>query len=159
MSGFPRRLAGPVMGIALFGLLLGGCSRVTPASPGKVPDPPPGSTPAGSETQTNAEGPVTVTVTWKGPQSGLVFRVAMDTHSVDLDPYDLRKLAILRTGNGQEVVPSGWDAPEGGHHRAGNLVFPENLPDGTPLLSGRRTITLVIRDVGGVPERRFQWSW
>lgn len=111
-------------------------------------------------TEKSAEGPVTVTATWDGPRSGLVFRVALDTHSVNLDGYDLKRLAVLRTGGGTEVRPVRWDAPPGGHHRSGELAFPERLPDGKPVLaSDVRSLTLVVRDVGGVLERRFTWEW
>ena len=64
-------------------------------------------------TQTSEGGGVTVAVTWQGPSAGPVFDVAMDTHSVDLDGYDLRQLAVLRNDQGQEVRPNGWDAPAG----------------------------------------------
>lgn len=83
----------------------------------------------------------------------------MDTHAVDLDGYDLGQLAVLRTDGGREVRPSGWDAPKGGHHRSGTLTFPATAADGSPLIGPTtRAIELVIRDVGGVPERRFRWT-
>lgn len=56
--------------------------------------------------QTSEGGQVTVAATWQGPTAGLVFRVALDTHSVDLGGYDLRELAVLRTDQGREVRPS-----------------------------------------------------
>ena len=84
----------------------------------------------------------------------------MDTHAVDLDGYDLRLLVALRTDQGREVRPSGWDAPKGGHHRQGTLTFPTTTTDGSPLLEpDTHTIELVIRDVGGVSERIFQWTF
>lgn len=148
------------IGIALFGLVLAGCGRAD-AGGGKASAGPAASpSPAGGTTQTNEEGPVTVAVTWNGPESGPVFRVAMDTHSVDLDGYDLTRLAELRDPDGRAVAPAAWDAPKGGHHREGDLAFPGEFSDGTPVLGpGARALTLVIREVGGVPERRFEWSW
>jgi len=114
---------------------------------------------ASGSTQTSEGGAVTVEVTWQGRSAGPVFRVAMDTHSVDLDSYDLMKLAVLRIDQGQELRPSGWDAPPGGHHRSGTLTFPVNAPDGSPLIGpNTRTIELVIRGVAGVPERVFRWT-
>ena len=56
----------------------------------------------------------------------MVFAVAMDTHSVDLDGYDLSTLVVLQTGDGRETMPVSWDAPKGGHHRKGKLVFSDN---------------------------------
>jgi hypothetical protein len=82
----------------------------------------------------------------------------MDTHSVPLDGYDLRQLAVLRTDQGIELTPNGWDAPVGGHHRKGTLTFPATASDGQPVLTTTtREVELVIRDVAGVPERSFRW--
>ena len=109
-------------------------------------------------TQTSEGGGVTVAVTWEGRNAGPVFDVTMDTHSVDLDGYDLTELAVLRNGRGKEVRPSGWDAPKGGHHRKGTLRFPEKAPDGSPVIGpDSREIELIIRNVAGVPERNFEW--
>ncbi len=83
----------------------------------------------------------------------------MDTHVVNLDGYDLKQLAVLRTDQGQEIQPVSWNAPTGGHHRSGTLTFPATLADGTPLIgSNTRNIELVIRNVGGVPERTLKWT-
>lgn len=120
----------------------------------------PGQAPAAAATQTSDGGGVTVQVTWDGPASGPVFRVAMNTHSVDLDQYDLRTLAVLRTDQGTEVRPSGWDAPKGGHHREGVLTFPAQGPNGKAVLGqDARAITLIVRGIAGVPERAFRWTW
>lgn len=111
-------------------------------------------------TQTSEGGQVTIKVTWQGPSSGPMFTVSMDTHSVDLDGYDLRQLAVLRTDQGVEVEPTDWDAPKGGHHRQGTLTFPVSDPEGRAIVSPDvRAITLIIRDVAGIPERQFQWTW
>jgi len=109
-------------------------------------------------TQTNEGGQVTVKATWNGASAGPVFDVALDTHAVDLDGFDLAQLAVLRADGGREVRPTGWDAPKGGHHRSGRLTFPTTTADGTTLISaGTRTVELVIRGVAGVPERVFVW--
>ena len=77
---------------------------------------------------------------------------------MDLDGYDLTQLAVLRTDQGREVSAERWDAVKGGHHRAGTLRFPAAV-DGAPLLGPDvRTVTLIIRDVAGVPERRLEWT-
>ncbi len=104
-------------------------------------------------------GSVTVQVTWSGKAAGLVFTVVMDTHSVDLDGYDLRRLAELRTDQGVVVQPTQWQAPKGGHHRKGTLIFPDKAPDGSEVLGPRtRSFKLTIRDIAGVPEREFRWD-
>ncbi|NOZ26654.1 MAG: hypothetical protein GXP39_01195 [Chloroflexi bacterium] len=85
------------------------------------------------------------------PESTLHFRVAMNTHSVELD-YDLTQLAVLRTDRGDEVAPVRWDGARGGHHVSGVLYFP------TIDLDGAQWIEVVIRDVAGIPERVFRWD-
>ena len=115
--------------------------------------------PSQSATQASEEGEVTVTVTWRGVSAGPVFVVAMDTHSIDLDSYDLKDLAVLKINAGQGLRPIAWDAPKGGHHRSGALVFPATPADGGLSIDpDALTMTLVIRDVAGVPERIFQWT-
>ncbi len=116
------------------------------------------STSASAATQKSEGGQVTVAVTWQGPTAGPTFRVAMDTHAVNLDGYDLAQLAVLRTDQGMTVQPSGWDAPKGGHHREGTLTFPANGTNGSPVIGpATRTLELVIRDIAGVPQRSFTW--
>src|SRR5581483_5844402 len=98
----------------LFSLLLAPTTTVAATSAAGVAQ-------AAHQTQTNTGGQVTVAVTWHGSIAEPTFTVVLDTHAVDLDRYDLRQLAVLRTDQGQEVQPSGWDAPPGGHHRQGTL--------------------------------------
>lgn len=126
--------------------------------------PPAAATPSGAAqtngdaTQTNEGGQVTIKATWNGVSAGPIFNVVMDTHSVDLDGYDLTQLAVLRV-DGREVQPVGWDAPKGGHHREGTLTFPTIDVDENLLIApSTRTVELVIRDVAGMPERVFRWT-
>lgn len=115
--------------------------------------------PDGSASQTVEGNGVSLTLTWQGKEAGPVFSVAMDTHSGSLDGYDLARLAVLRTDSGQEVTPVSWDAPKGGHHRKGTLTFPDKEPNGKPLAAnGSGKMTVVIKDVAGVPERVFTWT-
>jgi hypothetical protein len=137
-------------------VLLTGCDAVIATTGGAASTASDGSSAA---TRTSDGGQVTVAVTWAGPAAGPVFTVAMNTHAVDLNGYDLRQLAVLRTDKGQEVQPTGWDAPKGGHHRQGTLTFPAKTMDGSPLINpSTRSVELVIRDVAGVPERTFEWN-
>jgi hypothetical protein len=109
--------------------------------------------------QVNVDGNVTVRMTWFGPETGLVVDVAMDTHSVNLDPYDLGTMAVMYTDSGRESAPIRWDAPAGGHHRKGKLVFSELAIDGKPLVaSDTEYIKLVIYDLSDVPTRSFKWE-
>ena len=151
-----ERKARPIRWLALAGLVvsltlvLAGCGGAATGGGAHKP---------GAATRTSEDGEITVAATWKGRSAGPVFEVAMDTHSVNLDGYDLKKLAVLRTGGGEEVRPSAWDAPKGGHHREGTLAFPKRTPGGSRIIGpDTRRIQLVIRDVAGVPERRFEWK-
>lgn len=120
--------------------------------------------PTETMTRTSEGGQVTVKVTWQKASAApeLVFEVALDTHSVDLDSYDLAQMALLRTGQGQgqqPVRPVKWDAPKGGHHREGKLTFSATSPDGRPLLGPDiRSFELVLQGVGGLPERVLSWK-
>jgi len=67
----------------------------------------------GTMMQTNEDGQITIKATWQGRGAGPVFAVEMDTHVVNLDGYDLKQLAVLRTDQGQEIQPVSWNAPTG----------------------------------------------
>ena len=139
------------------------------ATPTATPQAPPksaesGAAPviSGSPTRQNEGGSVTIDVTWKNPtdtSAPIAFKVAMDTHSVDLDKVDLGKVALLRNDQGREVKPEAWDAPAGGHHREGSLLFPSQDGSGSPMVGvGVKALELVIRDVAGVKERVLRWE-
>src|SRR5215207_1145075 len=55
-----------------------------------------------ADTQTNTGGGVTVNVSRLDSADAVAFRVVLDTHSVNLDSYDLAKLAVIRTPSGEE---------------------------------------------------------
>ncbi|MCC7368766.1 MAG: hypothetical protein IT306_10110 [Chloroflexi bacterium] len=111
-----------------------------------------------ADVQTNVGGGVTVKVSRLESAEGLAFKIVLDTHSVNLDRIDLGQLAVLRTEQGEEIAPLAWEAPAGGHHREGTLMFPTTTADGLPLFeAGAGTVELVIRDVAGVAERAFRW--
>ncbi len=106
--------------------------------------------------QSNTGGSVTIDVEWiKAEDNSLVFKVTMNTHSVDLDQYDLEELAVLRDDTGNEYHPVFWNSAPGGHHRRGTLTFP--IPDS---LSQWKTnyIEIMIRDVANIEERVLKWE-
>ena len=139
--------------VLLATLVLSACGAAAVASPVGAP------AVGGAPTQIVDGGNVTVKVTWPGVAAGPAFDVVLDTHEIDLDSYDLVKLALLRTDDGREVAPTGWDAPKGGHHRQGLLAFPSSGADGKPIFgSTTRTVELIVRDVAGIPQRSFRWA-
>lgn len=102
--------------------------------------------------QSNSGGSVTIEARLLGHQNGtMVFEISMDTHSVDLDKYDLKQLAVLRDDKGSEYIPIDWTAAPGGHHRSGKLVFAHAD-------KSAKTFELMIRNVAGVSERVLRWQ-
>ncbi len=95
-------------------------------------------------------------IEWLGTANGLLtFAVAMNTHSVELDSYDLGEMAVLRDDLDQEYHPTSWDSGPGGHHRRGTLTFP--LPNSVSQ-DEAKYLQLTIRDVAGVEERILIWE-
>lgn len=107
----------------------------------------------GLDPQTIDGGSVTVQVTPIAFKMGapLEFDIAMNTHSVDLSD-DMLKAVILRDDGGKEYAPTAWDGPEGGgHHREGKITF-------AGLNTSTKSLTLVVKNIAGVPERVYQWE-
>jgi hypothetical protein len=69
---------------------------------------------------------------------------------------DLAPLAALSTDSGLSVQALKWDAPRGGHHVQGTLVFTATV-DGKFLLDGASQLTITIKDLDAT-ERVFTWE-
>lgn len=148
----------PVLALVL---ILAGCST------GFVPTNERDSSPARTTIETNHSpvngmvqshngGAVTIEIEWIGVQNdSLVLNVAMNTHSVDLDSYDLAELAVLRDDEGNEYRASSWDSAPGGHHRQGAIHFPvpPSLSQGTA-----KYVEMVIHNIAGIDERVLRWD-
>ncbi len=106
----------------------------------------------------NDEGPVEMAVLYLNPLrqeagSELSFEVRMNTHSVNLDAYEMENISFLRVDGGTEQKALGWVKPGGGgHHRSGILKFAGPIP------SGAQSLQVIIRGIGGVQERVFEWK-
>ncbi len=103
--------------------------------------------------QTVEGGSVSVAVQPIDLQAGAPadFEIAMNTHSVDLSA-DMLQVVTLRDNTGQEYAPTKWDGPVGGgHHRSGKLEFPA-------LAANVKSITLLVKNIAGIPERTFNWE-
>jgi hypothetical protein len=85
----------------------------------------------------------------------LEFTVVLNTHSIDLS-MDLASLATITTDTSLSVAAKLWDAPLGGHHTSGRLVFPLG-PEALPLLNEASRLTLTITDLDA-PSRVFEWE-
>lgn len=106
----------------------------------------------------NDAGPVEIALVFLNPiekeaGSDIAFQVRMNTHSVNLEAYDMAKVSSLQVDGRPEQKPLGWFKPGGGgHHVSGVLKFSGPIP------SDAKSLRVVIRDVGGVPERVFEWQ-
>lgn len=105
-------------------------------------------------TQEDRQGPVTVTVTLTAPPVDLTpvrAQVSLDTHSVMLDKIRFEDAVAMRNPEGIDIRPSGVEQVKGsGHHREAVVVFP-------PIAQGGR-LRIVVKNVGGIPERLFIWG-
>jgi hypothetical protein len=100
--------------------------------------------------QTNDAGGVVVVVT-PIDQSDWSFEVALNTHSIEIGE-DLVKVSVLLDQSGNVYQPISWEGnPPGGHHRTGILHFGAITPS-------PESITLIIKQVGGIAERKFKWT-
>jgi len=104
-------------------------------------------------TQSVSGGSVTVKVTYLNPKSKDAprFSAVLDTHSVDLDSYELKSLTVLRDDTGKIYPPTAVENKGSGHHREIVLTFPKMSPES-------KRMNLVIKDVAGVKERTFRWD-
>lgn len=143
-------------------LILSACSAAS--SSGQTP---PQAAPASTESSpasntpgalTDQQGAVTVQATplnLDAPGDNLEFDIVLDTHSVDLS-MDLAPLSTLTTDTGITIQAATWDAPRGGHHVEGKLIFPATK-DGKSILDGAAKLTLTILNVDA-PSRTFEWK-
>lgn len=114
------------------------------------------SQPTNGMVQSHDGGSVTIEVEWLGiTNDTLVFEVAMNTHSVDLDGYDLMELAVMRDNEGNSHNPVSWDSEAGGHHRRGTLSFP--VPTSLEQDSVYY-IEIIIREIADIEERILKWE-
>ena len=104
-------------------------------------------------TRSNSGGGVAVKVTYPHSQGAdeTRFELVLDTHSVNLDAYDLKALSLLRDDTGGNYQPTQVENKGSGHHREITIVFPKPSPS-------VKRLELVIKDVAGIKERSFLWD-
>lgn len=143
---------GLVRAVAALLLALTAATCASPAAPTPLPGAGASVGPVVEDQQEHEAGAVTVTASWIAATASVT--VAMNTHSVDLDLFDLTRLAQVRLDGGAWIAPTAWDAPKGGHHRSGTLVF-GSLD--AAAISRARVIELEIRDVGAA-SHLLRWA-
>lgn len=98
------------------------------------------------------ELPVAVEVEFlkdKSSTTNLVFKIILDTHSVDLLNYDFQKDVVLTDRNGKGYLPSKTELSGAGHHREAEIEFAE-------VASGRATV--VVGNLFGQPDQKFEFE-
>ena len=109
-------------------------------------------------TRTDEQGAIIFEITplnLASPTDTIEFDVTLTTHSIELS-MDLASFATLTTDTGISMTSTLWDAPRGGHHVEGKLIFPATK-DGKPILEGATKLTLTILNVDA-PSRIFEWD-
>lgn len=108
--------------------------------------------PAPLQVQENTEGPVTVSVTPSFGAEFWSFSVSLNTHTVEI-VEDMTKVSELIDDQGKSYQPLSWEGdPAGGHHRNGILKFNALSPK-------PKSAELIIKEVGGVAQRSFKWTF
>lgn len=104
-------------------------------------------------TQTVSGGGVTVKVTYlnQNNRDEPRFQVVLDTHSADLERYDLKTITSLRDDTGKTYLATGIENKGSGHHREATLTFPKVSPES-------KRLEVVVKEVAGVKERTFRWD-
>ena len=145
------RAAALMLGLAVVTAACGSISG-TPSVPTSSATTGAGTAPTLGEQRSEAAA-ITIVASWLATGTPAV-RVVMDTHSVDLDGFDLATLARVRIDGGPWIAPSAWDAPKGGHHREGTLAF---AAMDRASLDTAKLVELEMRDVA-VPSRILRWA-
>ena len=87
------------------------------------------------------------------------FEIKLDTHSVNLDEYDLMQRATLRNDRGVAVKPLSFEKEGSGHHVQHVLAFPATDGSGNFVVgAGATAIELVLTDIANVPQRVLRWQ-
>jgi len=155
-----KRLIIPIL--LILPLIITACSAVSPSLPSQPQADPVSSESSSPElpstTRMDDQGAIIFEVTPLNLDQrieSLEFNIVLTTHSIDLS-MDLAATATLATDTGISVNSILWDAPRGGHHVEGKLIFPATQ-DGKSILEGATKLILTITDVDA-PTRTFEWE-
>jgi hypothetical protein len=94
-------------------------------------------------------GGVSIKLTPHEPINGkILFDIYVNTHSVDLSQFDLKKITSLKYKD-KSISPVSVPSLRG-HHSSGEIVFEiDEMPD---------SFSVIIKDIPKVEERIFTWS-
>ncbi|SCY22117.1 hypothetical protein [Alkaliphilus peptidifermentans] len=88
------------------------------------------------------------------------FGVALNTHSVDLDGYNLSQMTFLYVGDEVKITENiQWTMVEGGGHHVSGMIKVPREQEGTKLdYKDKEYIRLEIMNLDGVNSRVFEWE-
>jgi hypothetical protein len=100
------------------------------------------------KTQEKSEAGVTAKVGLEGSNGALVFKVSLETHTVELDKYKFGEIVVLKAG-GKEYKAKVKSEEGSGHHRSAVVEFDN---------PGTKEVEVIIKDVAGVKGRVFTFQ-
>ena len=107
-------------------------------------------------TRKDKQGSVTVNAKYliskENTDKQSVFQLSFDTHSVDLDKYDIEKVSYIQFDDQAPINGGVWDFTGSAHHFKGFITYKKSVPE------ERKTLRLLIRDVAGVSVRVLEWE-
>lgn len=150
--------------LILIGLLASGCvapqEQLSPQTPSAQPKE---SISEEALTRTSTGSAVSVDATFLNPiqknKEELIFRVALNTHSVDLSGYKIEQLATFKNSEGL-ITKEGFvwvSESDSSHRRSGYLKIPAGTKEGKPLIS-EKTDYIVLEITGIEANREFRWK-
>ncbi|AKL96050.1 hypothetical protein CACET_c26050 [Clostridium aceticum] len=110
------------------------------------------------------QGSVSVGVTFLNPieedDDYFNFDVALNTHSVDLDDYDLSQMTLLYVGDKVKITEDiQWTMVEGGGHHVSGMVKVPREQQGRKLdYKDKEYIRIEITNLDGIASREFEWK-
>jgi len=113
-------------------------------------------------TKTDSQGPVAISVQWLNPEDlnadSLQLNLSMNTHSVNLDEFDVAKNSEVYIDN--QIITSGLEVEKqgSGHHVSTLLKVPVKKSGIVINMKQAKTIKLVVKDLGNIPQRVLVWN-
>lgn len=88
-----------------------------------------------------------------------IFKVALDTHSVDLDQINLMKSVYFADSDG-DVIEDQFEVEKtgSGHHILQIVKLPKIIGDKQTISRDERTFKMIFKNIDGVEETKFLWD-
>lgn len=116
-----------------------------------------------SMVQQASAGAVDLAVQFYNPEKNIddywIFRVAMDTHSVDLDQIDLKQSVYFIDGHG-ETIEEGFEVKKSGagHHVSQYIELPKQIDGAATITEEFESFKMVFKNIDGVERIELEWD-